>query len=246
MENVYVFGYEEVRGRAYIDLLNTCFQYGRYFSLSAPAIFEKTLYPTYADVPALKPFLHFEYSTLRDVYYGTLYTPWPTLIRVYHCCEETKKILLSTCKTLFSWLAHGPNHMPEDLTFFREDGSVFMEQMSHERECALFPHENENIDAVLRTGAWSKKKDKDGEEWLRSPWTALRIAPQILPTYQQAYIESKKAEWEDWPSWQIKSDQKSINEYREKKDFVSLKDQIFGQQILKKIYLEKWGREYKG
>lgn len=238
----------DICGQEYINLITSCFQYSSYFSLSAPAIYDSNLCAKYYDIPDLRPFLKFEYSTLQDVYYGTLYTPHPTMIRVYYCCKDTQKALLTYHKTLFSWDAFGcDSKSPEDLTFFRKDGTVFMQQLSHEGECMLYPRAGENVDKIVQTGSWTtKEQDK---EWLQSVWTAVRIAPQPLPPKQQKYIEDRRKDWQDWPSSEIKFQQELIDELRQKKkpdaiDLHMMKKHTTNQLLLKKLYREKWGHNY--
>ena len=77
----------------------------------------------------------------------------------------------------------------------------------------------------------------------------MRIAPQTLPEDQQAYIERRKPEWDDWPSREISICQELMNEYFQKEnlsdeDLQMLEKYKFERQVLKGIFREKWNRDF--
>lgn len=73
---------------------------------------------------------------------------------VYKACEDTKEILQSYARSVFEFSRYSDQGGPEDLTFYREDDSVFMESVGHEGECSIYPQENEDVSSLLRFGRW--------------------------------------------------------------------------------------------
>lgn len=173
--------YRDVRGKNYKTLIETCFRYSRYFSLSYPQSLAGYAPEKINGIAELEPYIHFKYSSQTAFYY---YSDEPTMICIYNCCKESKQILLNYVDSLFSWRIYQRN--PEDLAFFRQDGSVLMSQLSHEDECVLIPQINENMNAILQTGAWKKSQTNN---WLYSIWTTLKIAPDTpIPADQLEHI----------------------------------------------------------
>ncbi len=68
----------------------------------------------------------------------------------YYCNDETRRLLLAKTDHLFGWNFHNsPAPLPEDLTFFREDGSIFFELVSHDMDMVAFPETGEGLDDIL-------------------------------------------------------------------------------------------------
>lgn len=189
--------HEERYGDAYDALMDVCIRNSRFFSLT----YNQSRYRKARDIPELMPYQYIEYNTLTDIYYGTLYNMEPNIIRVYYSNDQTKEIL---CKRARSILAWRPRELPEDLTFFRADGSVFLGTMTHEGECWLTPREDEDVEEILQTGMWHRSARKDdSEEWVDSLWTAQRLYPQKIPDEQRQWIMERFPEWEAWPADEI-------------------------------------------
>ena len=55
--------------------------------------------------------------------------------------------------SIFKWM-YGKVKKPEDIAFYREDGSVFLSSVIHEGEDSLFPREGEDISAILDLDNW--------------------------------------------------------------------------------------------
>ena len=71
----------------------------------------------------------------------------------YKSCSETYALLNKITNSLFGW-EDNTNKYSNDLTFYREDGTVFMETLVHEGECSIYPREDENVDDLLSFGNW--------------------------------------------------------------------------------------------
>ena len=72
----------------------------------------------------------------------------------FRVCEETQHILRKSVKSVFDFSRYCAPGCPEDLAFFRKDGSVFMESTGHEGVCSLYPREDEDVSKVLGFGRW--------------------------------------------------------------------------------------------
>ena len=239
MEWIYGFwwnGKQDIEGDAYDRFIDICFQYSQYFSLTSIKSFLEYPKEDVECLPELQPFRVFQYNTINDVYYGTCYTSWPSVIRVYSCCNKTKRILKTCCRSLFSWRNDGTVCRQEDLTFFRQDGSAFMEQMSHEGSCLLLPHLDEKVNDIIKDGNWKQQENKG--DWIYSLWTAQRITPQVIPKQQLQHIESRRKAWESWPANSMK-----IPVDGQDKEVIRHSQEQY-LKIFRKIYREKFGKEY--
>nr|BAA31538.1 stage III sporulation protein AH [Bacillus sp.] [Bacillus sp. (in: firmicutes)] len=58
--------------------------------------------------------------------------------------EHAKEIVKSKTKSLFDWIMPS---LPEDLSFFK-DGEVWMATSSHEKECFLYPKDEEEASRI--------------------------------------------------------------------------------------------------
>lgn len=126
----------------YHELINFCFTYGKYFSLvfwNDTAIgfdqLEKWRIPS--------PQFPFQNETFLEKR------------RFYTCCEASCSFLLNATDTIFDFEC--PN--PEDIVFYREDGSVLVDSVAHEGECSIFPTYDEDASKLLEHGHWLEMAD---------------------------------------------------------------------------------------
>jgi len=76
--------------------------------------------------------------------------------RRYKICDVTKTYLLEAADDLFSWVVHNDPSKPENISFFREDESLFMYSCTHEGYCVLTPREDEDIAQLTAYKAWQQ------------------------------------------------------------------------------------------
>ena len=76
--------------------------------------------------------------------------------KFYRVCPELCDQLANITDSVYSWINAWGYHNPEDLYFYREDGSLFFEAIVHEGECTLYPREGEDISKLLTLGNWVK------------------------------------------------------------------------------------------
>lgn len=130
----------DIRGKDYEVLINLCFRYCRYFSLSKN-----------------RPGAHIDFSEepLKEVPIH----PGEENKQYFFCSDDARSFLLQKESSVFSWMTWGEilpgtEVLPEDLCFYREDGSVFFWSATHKGVCALCPKPGEDVSGLLSLGGW--------------------------------------------------------------------------------------------
>lgn len=72
----------------------------------------------------------------------------------YLLTPEVKRLLMDRADGIFKWTYAWGNENPEDLAFFRPDGTVFFSSVVREGECTLHPEDGEDISLILRDPRW--------------------------------------------------------------------------------------------
>lgn len=75
----------------------------------------------------------------------------------FKCSDEAKRFLKERVHDFFGWVYTVDRNTPEDLTFYRNDSSVFLWSQTHEGICALFPHHGEDVSACISKPGWHKQ-----------------------------------------------------------------------------------------
>lgn len=151
----YDYSYEndediDIKGERYQQLIDVCLRYSTYFSL------------VYCE----------ESMPIKDLddnlFISTMTNHWPGTwsgdyykIGLYRCNPATDKLLKTHVNSLFSWVYHGGNHNPEDLTFYRNDKSVFLYTVAHEAMATLLERPAEDIQEIISVGGWKKTSSVD-------------------------------------------------------------------------------------
>ena len=135
----------DISGDDYKTLINHCYKYCKYFTF--------TSYKHTKNIVMNAPIKEKE---CRDHFwnpgrFGEVF--------IYECNQVNKDYLLTTVNSVFDWTNYGtPYSFPEDLTFYREDGSLFFYSEAHEGNCLLFPREAEDISLVLNQYGWRESE----------------------------------------------------------------------------------------
>lgn len=143
----YFLDYDEETGEErdisaadYCELIDLCFRYSAFFSLSrgwAETDMSKLPVRAAAHLPECRTL-----TTKKDLF-------------VFACTAETKVFLLSCADSVFSWANWGESrNMPEDLCFYRRDGSVFFWSESHEGVCVLANRPDEALSDLPSKEKW--------------------------------------------------------------------------------------------
>lgn len=155
MTDIYYFAVFEqdendLSGSDYRDLLQFAFTYGRTLSFSFHSPEDAEVYfggfLSYAQKSLLPP----DYD--RRKWLGQI---WLQQQRFYPIDLKLQQKLLEA-NSLFDWCLSNtkPHPEPEDLCFFRGDGSMLFTSCTHEGECALYLREDEARPAFLSRPGW--------------------------------------------------------------------------------------------
>lgn len=129
-----------IRGQDYALLLDTCFKYSAYLSLNIGFLRRKSI-----EVNIPKPYKTVDKCMMPASCDDIVILP---------CTEQTKEYLMHTVNDLFEWIDKYEN--PEDLTFYRADGSIFFWSLIHEGVCCLVDRPNEDVTGVVDKPDWHK------------------------------------------------------------------------------------------
>ncbi|MGI6264696.1 MAG: hypothetical protein ACOYJY_04425 [Acutalibacteraceae bacterium] len=165
-----------VAGEAYEKLMDFCFAYGQYFALTFLHI-RQGIDP----MDALEPYAFAAYRSQDELWYP--YGQEAT-VRLYRCTPESKRILQKQADALDQWEGYS-HHNPEDLTFFRDDGSTLFSLVTHESWTAIFDRPKEIVpDFVLQE--W--KTLKRVPDCAPVVWTAKYIGELTLSDGQKKFL----------------------------------------------------------
>lgn len=149
----------DIAGEDYVNLLKTCFKYCSSFSFvirghnrevikeNLSHEFENFRIPV--DENVIKAYLHY-YSLSRP-------SRVDDEVFCYKTCPETFKHIMDVTDSIFKWIDAWGYINPEDLAFFREDGSIFFNSTVHEGECYLYPRPEEDVRDILSIEKWFKR-----------------------------------------------------------------------------------------
>lgn len=70
-------------------------------------------------------------------------------IHQYHLTPEVKDYILKVTDSIFKWICNWEYKNPEDIAFFRKDGSPFFVSIVHDGVCTLEPRENEDVSNIV-------------------------------------------------------------------------------------------------
>lgn len=151
-----ITGHEDydISGKAYQKLIQTCFQYCTTVSV--------IISPNFIDdLAAWEPYRIPKPANSEMVYchYGV---PSPENanrindyeIRYYRLVLPMQELILSRTESIFQWVCGWGYNNPDDITFYRADGSVFFTSVIHEGECTLSPRADENIKDIITQEHW--------------------------------------------------------------------------------------------
>lgn len=72
-------------------------------------------------------------------------------VHYYSVCTELCQLLLSSASSIFDWVGF---RMPEDPTFYRNDGTVFFTSTTHEGLLTLMPRNEEDVSDIISENPW--------------------------------------------------------------------------------------------
>lgn len=124
----------------YVELLEYCFRNCGIFSLQF--MFENDLTKKLRKWEIENPGFAFQNETRP-------------LNRHYYCADHsTHDFLLNITSSIFDFYASPQHPYPEDIVFYRKDGSILLDSVAHEGECSIYPYSVEEAMPIIRHGHW--------------------------------------------------------------------------------------------
>lgn len=68
----------------------------------------------------------------------------------FESCQDVQSIMLECSNNIFEWY----NTLPEDPTFYRKDGSVFLYCRAHDDICVIDPKDDEDVTNIISKPGW--------------------------------------------------------------------------------------------
>ena len=138
----------DIANEDYTELLKAALKYCSHFSLDYP--FEmpyRMEFNSYEDSSIVtdatrQAWDYFEIAAQYDVR------------KFYRYNSSAMLLLQQMARSIFSFDYF--KGVPENLTFYREDGSVFFTSISHEGECYLYIKNDESAEAILQNPFWKE------------------------------------------------------------------------------------------
>ena len=141
----------DIDGEDYRLLIDVCCQYCTSVSFD--------IYPQYEDAEYLMQIQ--KYLIKREDTYRVVIKEFASCEtgadkRYYTVCTEMCDLLKKE-KSIFSWYWEEKSlfHF-ENLTFYRNDGTIFFESITHEGKCYLYAKEAEDISSIVSNELWEK------------------------------------------------------------------------------------------
>ena len=129
-------------GDSFKQLIEICFTYSSYFSLVVNREIEYKL-------EAFSAFLVEERLLLPNKVGREKQENAVLCIRFYRANPKTMGLLLGVSDDFWKLVWYWGNRNPEDLTFYREDPSVFMRSIAHEGEAIFTLLPNEDVSRIF-------------------------------------------------------------------------------------------------
>lgn len=77
-------------------------------------------------------------------------------IHYYRLCSGVLRIILKISNNMFGYICGWGYKNPEDPTFYRCDGSIFLKSEIHEGEIWLMPRNDEDVSKIVADSGWVK------------------------------------------------------------------------------------------
>ena len=168
-------GIDNISGNQYIELLEFCFQYSNYFSLTFlhPQSGTVNMRLGSEKMEQLDPYIYDSFETKDEPWY---FEGPNATIKIFYNNEKTKQIILDHTNSLYEWSTY-EHRNPEDLSFFRSDGSVLFHLLEHEGLATIYNNDYEIVPEFA----------------LKTPWKSYNPDPDIIPlVYTAKRIKKQK------------------------------------------------------
>ena len=146
----------DITGEDYKELIRTCAKYCDSFAFVSgrdnpypqiPLDIQKYALDIDTSIKERLGYRKFAISLTEMTDYGWIFH--------FKVCPETIDWLLSVSSDIYNWYFSDPkNSYPEDLTFYRKDGSVFFSSVTHEGYCELTVRDDEDVSHIISKDHW--------------------------------------------------------------------------------------------
>ena len=140
----------DIRGARYQQLLEVCFQNCTSVSMCVHM-------DALVDLLSIEPYcLPITPQVKAQYAHGNRFISEDSTYRIVHyvLAPEVKRFLRTRADGIFQWAYGWGKENPEDLAFFRPDGTVFFFLSVHTGECTLSPCEEEDVSLILSDPRW--------------------------------------------------------------------------------------------
>lgn len=135
-------------GDEYLLLLRICFMYSTSVSFIICSSSVPELSSVHRDRGLVPLYVQKNYRN---------YSIQVSQIRHYRLTAQVQEAICKVTNSIFSWIDGWGHHNPEDLIFYRSDGSVFFSSTVHEGKCSLYVDENEDVSALISNEHWIQR-----------------------------------------------------------------------------------------
>ena len=135
-------------GDEYLLLLRTCFKYSSSISFLIRSASVAEL--SGVDNDKLSVPLHVEKNHCN-------YNIQVSQIRYYRLTAQVQEAICKVTDCIWGWIDGWGYHNPEDLIFYRPDGSVFFSSTVHEGKCSLYVNEDESVLELISNEHWIQR-----------------------------------------------------------------------------------------
>lgn len=144
----------DISGKQYQHLLQSCFQYCTTVSVIVSLNCLDRINPWEPYRIPISPIVQKVYSHYGLPIDGSTSKTDSYEVRHYVLASQMKRMLQDHTSSLFQWTYAWGHNNPDDIAFYRSDGSVFFSSLIHEGECTLYLKENEDLRDVIAQGNW--------------------------------------------------------------------------------------------
>ena len=146
----------DIHGIRYKQLFQACFLYSSTVVMCVPVDTDIDMQHLAPFCRKLTPLIKARYAHYGDfTQEDTDRTNTYRLVR-YLLTPEVKRFIRNRTDSIFKWTCTRGCENPEDLTFFRPDGTVFFSLRIREGVCTLSPEEGEDISLILKDPHWKE------------------------------------------------------------------------------------------
>lgn len=149
----------DISGQEYLLLMERCFKYCKSVSFRAHPESKKEVALLDHQLPITDYVLEL-YQSMGERGVQTSSGLIPFEIKHYELAPAVKAYILTQSNNLWGWICDCDHQNPEDIAFFRADGSIFLYTSIHDGECFLISYDNEHISDILSIGNWIQVDDE--------------------------------------------------------------------------------------